>query len=264
MNNNKILQNGLIVTFSILYLATAFVSFYHAIEFFNLSNERWLSVILSLVAEIGQATVLFSLLMSNNKSKLMPWVIMFILTALQVIGNVYSCYVFIEEAASPRFVYFHKSILFFLEESPETMKVVVAWITGSLLPIIALCLTSLVAENLHLSSKDYTLDTDNDDNTPNTEPSDEIEIHNTNETLYTAKGSVVDNTPVDVSAYEDEQTEIIVEPKQEATIETEKVATPIKKSKPRRKKIVEDKILTDTTVPNNKPSTNNIEVIQVK
>lgn len=153
-SNNKYLNYALIGTFAILYLATAFVSFYHAIEFFNLANERWLSVILSLVAEIGQATVLFSLLMTTNKNKFLPWFVMFILTALQVIGNVYACYMFIEVSNSPNFEFFQKSILFFLEESPQGMKVIVAWITGSLLPIIALCLTSLVADSLHKKEED--------------------------------------------------------------------------------------------------------------
>ncbi|MGL5691335.1 MAG: hypothetical protein ACRDD8_11040 [Bacteroidales bacterium] len=152
-SSNKYLHYGLLSTFAVLYLSTAFVSFYHAVEFFNLSNAIWLAVILSIVAEIGQATVLFSLLMSKDKSKIMPWFVMIVLTVLQVIGNVYSCYVYIEEANSPRFEYFQKSILFFLgeETSVGDMKVIVAWITGSLLPIIALCLTSLIASYLHNS-----------------------------------------------------------------------------------------------------------------
>ncbi|MEG1010110.1 MAG: hypothetical protein RSF67_09925, partial [Clostridia bacterium] len=101
-----------------------------------------------LVAEIGQASVLFSLLTSKDRNKVLPWIIMFILTALQVIGNVFSCYSFIEEANSNKFIYFQKSILFFLEESPESMKVIVAWITGSILPVIALSMTSLVENNI--------------------------------------------------------------------------------------------------------------------
>lgn len=266
--NNKILHYGLIITFAILYLATAFVSFYHAIEFFNLSNERWLSVILSLVAEIGQATVLFSLLMSTNKNKIMPWVIMFILTALQVIGNVYSCYVFIEEAASPRFLYFQKSILFFLEESPENMKVIVAWITGSLLPIIALCLTSLVAENLHLKDEDYTLnnpseespaeglkmaETQNDTHvTDIEEPIQapiEVPMMSVSEPPITYDKPQVETETVDESAYLDTVVEEPIE---------------IKKRKPKKKqeKVKRgETLITDAVIPN---STNNIENIDVK
>lgn len=181
---NKILKQGLIVTFFILYLATAFVSFYHAIEFFNLSNQRWLSVILSIVAEIGQATVLFSLLMTDNKNKLMPWFVMLVLTALQVIGNVYSCYTYIIESNNERFVYFQKSILFFVEESNDIMMVIVAWISGSLLPIIALCLTSLVATSLNIgeSTKGDVLPQDNSEDLKTTEEGIEENIHDIKDT----------------------------------------------------------------------------------
>ena len=81
----------LICLFSILYLAVGFVSCYHAIAFFSLSNSPWLATILSIAFEVGQAAVLFSLLTSKTK-KIMPWVLMGILTAVQCIGNIYSAY----------------------------------------------------------------------------------------------------------------------------------------------------------------------------
>lgn len=150
MLNHKGIYIGLIITFGFLYIATAFVSFYHAISFFQLANAAWLSVILSLVFEVGQASVLFSLLLTDNNKKMLPWFIMIILTALQIIGNVFASYKFITEANSPDFQYFQQSILFWLEAEPAMFKVIVAWITGALLPIIALSMTSLVAQNLQL------------------------------------------------------------------------------------------------------------------
>ena len=91
-DREDLLHLGLIVTFAILYVATAFVSFYHAITFFHIANAIWLSIILSFVAEIGQASVLFSILLTDNRNKFLPWVIMIILTSLQVIGNVVSSF----------------------------------------------------------------------------------------------------------------------------------------------------------------------------
>ena len=72
-DRKTILYWGLIITFAVLYLATAFVSWYHAISFFNISNPTWLSVILSFVAEVGQASVLFSILLTNNKKIKKIW-----------------------------------------------------------------------------------------------------------------------------------------------------------------------------------------------
>ena len=74
-----------------MYIAVGFVSTYHAIAFFAISNYNWLAVILAIAFEVGQAAVLFSLLTSKSK-KVMPWILMGVLTAVQVFGNVFSSY----------------------------------------------------------------------------------------------------------------------------------------------------------------------------
>ena len=78
----------LTILFSILYLAVGFVSVYHAINFFSISNDQWLAVVLAIAFEIGQAAVLFSLLVNKEKKKIMPWILMGTLTLVQVLGNV--------------------------------------------------------------------------------------------------------------------------------------------------------------------------------
>lgn len=183
MLNHKGIYIGLIITFGFLYIATAFVSFYHAISFFQLANAAWLSVILSLVFEVGQASVLFSLLLTDNNKKMLPWFIMIILTALQIIGNVFASYKFITEANSPDFQYFQQSILFWLEAEPAMFKVIVAWITGALLPIIALSMTSLVAQNLQLKETNGEEINDNISNKDNNELNKENVISEENNTL---------------------------------------------------------------------------------
>ena len=90
--NNKILYNIFIWTFITLYASTALISCIHAVDFFSIGNVSWMSIMLACVFEIGQATVLASLLLSENKNKLMPWILMIILTTVQIIGNVYSCF----------------------------------------------------------------------------------------------------------------------------------------------------------------------------
>ena len=55
-----------ILLFSILWLITAFSSFFHAVEFFELSNVTWMGIILAMAFEIGQASVLMSILTSSQ------------------------------------------------------------------------------------------------------------------------------------------------------------------------------------------------------
>ena len=150
-DRKKWLYNGLIITFIFLYAATAFVSFYHAITFFNIANAIWLSVILSFVAEIGQASVLFSILLTENKNKILSWFIMIILTTLQVIGNVVSSFDWILAHNDAGVDGFKRAILFSVQTTdPEMFRVIIAWISGALLPVIALSMTALVAQNLKL------------------------------------------------------------------------------------------------------------------
>jgi len=153
-DREDLLHLGLIVTFAILYVATAFVSFYHAITFFHIANAIWLSIILSFVAEIGQASVLFSILLTDNRNKFLPWVIMIILTSLQVIGNVVSSFDWIVTHNDAGLENFKRSILFAVQtDDPEMFRIIVAWISGALLPVIALSMTALVAQNIDLRAK---------------------------------------------------------------------------------------------------------------
>jgi len=149
---NKILYWSLIATFGILWLTVAFVSTLHAITFFQLTNVLGLAILLGVAFEIGQATVLFSILMTENRNRLLAWGMMFLLTALQVTANVYASFKFLDGSGSNEWILWQRSILFAVEaESPEMYKVIISWISGALLPVIALGMTALVAENIRLS-----------------------------------------------------------------------------------------------------------------
>lgn len=134
----------LTILFSILYLAVGFVSTYHAITFFSLSNEGWLAVILACAFEIGQAAVLFSLL-TNPSKRIMPWILMGVLTLVQCMGNVFYSYEFMMLNSTEEIKYFTDSVLFFLKNpNPKVNQVMISYITGAILPIVALCMTSMI------------------------------------------------------------------------------------------------------------------------
>lgn len=136
----------LTILFSLLYLAVGFVSVYHAINFFAISNENWLAIILALAFEIGQAAVLFSLLVSKSK-KTMPWILMIVLTLVQVLGNVYSSYQYAAIHSTEEIKYFTDSVLFYLQDpNPQVNQVMISYITGAILPIVALCMTSMIVD----------------------------------------------------------------------------------------------------------------------
>ena len=138
------MKKALIILFSLLYIAVGFVSTYHAISFFAISNENWLAIILAVAFEIGQAAVLFSLL-TNKSKKVMPWILMSVLTLVQVLGNVYSSYSYMIINHPDQVKYFTDSVLFYLQDpDPQVNQVMISYITGAILPIVSLCMTSMV------------------------------------------------------------------------------------------------------------------------
>lgn len=162
---NKGLYWGLIVTFGLLYALVAFVSTLHAIDFFKLANITSLAVLLGIAYEVGQATVLFSILMTKNKEKFLPWLLMFLLTGLQVTANVYASFKHMSLSGNEDWTYWYTSILkiFGVQGgSAETYQVIISWISGALLPIVALGMTALVAQNIKLITEEDNPDSDED------------------------------------------------------------------------------------------------------
>lgn len=135
--------------FAILYLIVAFSSFYHSIEFFELSNHAWMGVILALAFEIGQAAVLFSLLTSQKeRNKVLPWTLMGILTIVQILGNVYASYKYIMLNSVDNLQWFKEPIFIWTDLPDAQATVIVTYITSAILPITALLLTAMLTNQL--------------------------------------------------------------------------------------------------------------------
>ena len=144
--NHKTYKIGLTTVFVLLYGAVGFVSCYHAFDFFSIANTFSLAVILAAAFELGQAAVLFVLITDNRQSKrIMPWLLLGTLTAIQIIGNVVASYEYMITHSQGKIDNFVNSIMFFVKDpDPNVNIVIVSYIVGAILPIIALCMTSLV------------------------------------------------------------------------------------------------------------------------
>lgn len=149
--NNKVLYKVFIWAFVLLYSGTAFISYCHSIEFFNIGNAQWMSYILGAIFEIGQAVVLASLLLTNNKKTLLPWLLMILLTLVQVVGNTFSVFKFMSLSENNYYIYLSKPLLFWIDGiSQETVMIIISWIIGAMLPIVALAMTSMVTNQMKL------------------------------------------------------------------------------------------------------------------
>ena len=163
-------RNLFLCLFAILYLSVAAVSTFHAFHFFGLANNSVMAAMLAGTFEIGQAAVLFSLLTdSDNRKKYMPWVLMSILTLVQVLGNVFSSYEYIITNSMDSLRYFKEPIFIWTNLPDEQANVIVTYIQGSLLPIVCLLLTSMVTS--YLSKEE-------NNNLPNEQTSNKVEDKN--------------------------------------------------------------------------------------
>lgn len=154
--NQKVLHKVFIWGFLFLYLLVALISFCHAVQFFGIGNVKWMSISLAFAFELGLALSLASILLSDkNKKQTLPWILMITLTAVQVVGNVYSVFRYISVSDVDYYQYLAKPLLFFIEEVDEnTIQIIVSWIMGAILPVVALMMTDMVANNIKNASED--------------------------------------------------------------------------------------------------------------
>lgn len=153
-------RNIYVALFAILYLIVAFSSFWHAIEFFALTNYSWMSIILAFAFEVGQAAVLLAILTSaKDRSKFTPWILMCILTLVQIIGNVYSSYKYIMLNASENLRYFKEPIFIWTNLPDAQATVIITYISSAILPLCALLLTSMITNYLEDNNTADTTDT---------------------------------------------------------------------------------------------------------
>lgn len=156
MNTKKIGNIVYLGLFGILYCSSAFVSTMHAIEFFNLANVGYLAIMLALTYEIGQAAVLSSLLIDKrNQKKVVPWILMGVLTICQILGNTFSVYKNICLNSMNELVWIKEPIFVFANDFPDKQAtIIITWVMGALLPVISLLMCEMVTSYIHSDKED--------------------------------------------------------------------------------------------------------------
>ena len=143
-----------IVLFALLYICVGLVSTIHAISFFALANAMAIGVILAFAFEIGQAAVLFSILTDIRKrKKLMPWLLMSVLTIVQIMGNVYSSYKYLITNSEDNLKFFKEPIFIWTDVPDATANVLLVYLIGGVLPLVSLLMTAMLTSYLEKDSE---------------------------------------------------------------------------------------------------------------
>jgi len=184
-------RNLYIGSFSFLYVIVAVVSLIHSFSFFGLANTTIMSVLLGIAFEIGQAVVLFSILSTKKEqSKVVPWVLMTVLTIVQVMGNIFASYKYIVTNSVADLQYFKDPIFIWTNLPDKMTTVIVTYIVGAILPIIALLMTSTLAD--FINGSDASLESPDDTTPVNTVPT--MVKSNIDSTTSTNESTNVDTT----------------------------------------------------------------------
>ena len=232
-------RNIYIGLFAILYITVALVSLIHSFAFFGLANDNAMSIMLGTTFEIGQAAVLLSILTSKrDRSRIMPWCLMILLTAVQVLGNVYSSYKYLMTHSTGDLRFFKEPIFIWTTLPDAQATVIITYIVGAILPIVALCMTSMVSNYIEDTSNEDVDDNNKLEKHPTEVPKDYNDIEApteepTKETIEESKEPIEDsNGPIEESK---EPIEDVEEPVEETIEDVEEPAVEPIKATPKSK-----------------------------
>lgn len=129
---DTLVKRFVIGTFVSLYALVSVISTIHVIDFFELSNPYWLAVTLAIGFEIGAAASLASLVILKKMNKTIVWSLFIAITLMQMQGNMYYAFINLTDFNS------WSELFNLIEEDVIDQKRILAFVSGAILPLIAL------------------------------------------------------------------------------------------------------------------------------
>ena len=207
--NNKLVHRFIIGTFVSLYLLVSVISTIHVIDFFKLSNPYWLAVSLAIAFELGAAASLASLIILDKMNKTLVWVLFFVITLMQMQGNMYYAFVNMKDFQG------WSELFGLIEEDVVYQKRVLAAVSGAILPLVALGFIKSLVDYIKPEVHPYdSIPEDKKEEVLEEEKKEEVlaEKEITEEDIFSEEESLVEKTPIDEKIVENTSPEIQEEP----------------------------------------------------
>lgn len=131
-SKNNLVNGFIIGTFVSLYVLVSIVSTIHVIDFFELSNPKWLAITLAIGFELGAAASLAALITLDKMNKTLVWALFIVITGMQMQGNMYYAFINLEDYQG------WVELFNLLEWEPLAQKRLLAAVSGAILPLVAL------------------------------------------------------------------------------------------------------------------------------
>ena len=138
---SSFLRKIIIGTFLSVPVISSVISTIHLIDLFNLGNPTWLSILLAVTFELGSIASLLAISVIDRIKVGAIWFIFFVLSGLQIIGNVYYSYSFTSDQlmSNPMFLTNFMDLFSFITgDDLRDVKVFLSCIIGIPIPLIAL------------------------------------------------------------------------------------------------------------------------------
>tara|TARA_R110000772_G_scaffold148902_3_gene259533 strand:+ start:2140 stop:3021 length:882 start_codon:yes stop_codon:yes gene_type:complete len=132
MKKNNLVGGFIIGTFVLLYILTSLISTIHVIDFFEMSNPRWMAISLAVAFEVGAAASLASLITLDKMNKTLVWALFITITGMQIQGNMYYAFKSLDGFQV------WSELFNLIEEDPLYQKRILALVSGAILPLVAL------------------------------------------------------------------------------------------------------------------------------
>jgi len=217
---DNIIKWTIVSIFVGLYLMVSLISTIHVIDFFRLSNPNWLAITLAIAFEVGAAASLAAIIILDKTNRFIVWSLFILITGIQMMGNMYYAYTHLIDYMS------WVELFGLIEEEPIFQKRVISFVSGGILPIIALGFIKSLVDYIRPTKleefEDKIIDIPVTDLLPevlsvqdNTEVKDEVKIKSVkyvdlkeDEIIIEEKFNIVEEKPKETKSTEDKYNKI--------------------------------------------------------
>lgn len=226
----------IVISFILVPLVTSLVSTIHVISFFELSNYYFLALVLAIAFELGALSSLAGLVVMDKISKSTVWLIFFLLTIFQMMGNTYYAYDTLSTKMlqdSDLIKNFTELFGFNIYENDDVIfvKRIISILSGAILPVISLSFLHLLVN--YLTKSNSSSKENKEEETKDVEVIEEEKKSPIIDTLNIGTSSVANNESINVPGAENSNTfvredfEKVIEDKKKKLEEDKKKFTPL-------------------------------------
>lgn len=152
--DNTLMKKIIILIFISVPILSSIISAIHLVNFFNLGNESWMSYTLAIAFELGSVASFLILGILPDIKKWMLWSVFFMLSSMQIIGNIFFSYnfIFLQLKINPNWLQSFNSLMNYFTGGDVLMNMILlSFLIGAPIPIIALFFLKSTSEYFNLN-----------------------------------------------------------------------------------------------------------------